>query len=168
MNDEYRQKLLNWFSTVLLIWAGTVLSLLITLFVTVPELRTNGLEGDALAAVFAEALIMYALFVIPTLFWHLLDFSQKHAPLNLWGRRICSYPAFLAVLSLVTSLWLLAGTGYFTHNSCDDLDGAYFHECYITISLWIMIPLLLGILALAVICLTKFFAAFDSLFLRAK
>ena len=170
MSLEFRQKLLNWFCTVMVVLGGTSVALLVTWSNTAPYVLDSSLEGDAyrLTAPLAEAFLLYPILVAPSMFWHLLDFLQENAPLHAGGRIICGYPAFLATLTLLTSLWLLASTGYFTHNSCDDLDGALFHQCFITISRWIMIPIFFCLFGLLVICITKLFATFDSLFLRAK
>ncbi len=170
MNQEFRQKLLNWLCTILVVLAGTSLALLITWFITIPNVLYRDFDGDAygLTVPLIEAFLLYPLLLVPSMLWHFLDFLEKHRPLHPYGRHICGYPAFLTALSLLITLFLLASTGYFTHNSCDDLNGALFYECFITISQWIMIPLFLALLGLLIICVTKIFATFDSLFLRAK
>lgn len=170
MNAAYRQKLLNYFCTVLLIWAGTFIGLLIVWTVGIPEVRSSGFTEvtyPALAMI-AEALIVYVLLFPLALFWHLMDFIGKNRPSSPWWNRICDFPAFACALTSVIVFWLLAGTGFFTLNSCDALDGVYYHECFITISLFIMVPLFIAALALLVICAAKFFTTFHSLFLRKK
>lgn len=144
--------------------------MLITWFIGIPEQRESGISETLFPAVAAlgEALMLYALLIPVALLWHFLDFVQANLPRSSLGKFLGSFQAFLSVMILLIVFWLLAGTGYFTYNSCDQLENAYFFQCSITVSRWIMVPIWCAIFSLVLLCTAKIFAALRSTFLRHK
>ena len=91
-----------------------------------------------------EVLFVFGLSGAPILVWHIFDLvdPRPRGP-NLLGRLV-SYPLIVsvAIFSLAILIAMLLGVGHY--NSCDGLDGAYFHSCRVGTSFWILIPFAAG------------------------
>ena len=170
MTAAYRQKLLNWFCSVLIVCAGSVLMILISFYVDTSNTLSTRIDEDGgeTISLFAENLIAYFIFLIPAAFWHFSDFMQKRELYNPFNRFISSYRLFIISFLAWISTFLFAATGHFTRNSCDDMPDAYFHSCAISFSPWLEVALFASSLAVFCICLAKLTATLFSVFHRAK
>mgnify|MGYP006406851795 FL=1 len=142
MSEGYRQKLLNFVCSMFLAWSAGLIVANLSWFVTLRDGRAENGAVDPFPALYAlgESLIILVIFLILAISWHLLDFAQRAISPIRFVRLSTRYSTFVLTLTGFILANILLSTGYFTSNSCEQLDGALFHECYITISPWILIP----------------------------
>lgn len=124
MTEAYRQKLLNWFTSVTIIWAVSILSVTVFWFFTIPANERAFEPRDFPPSYFfhlGTALIVLLLFSLTAVAWHVSDFVQLGTPKRPVLRRLSSYPAYL--LSLVSALVVggIIGSGQFNYFGCGSL-----------------------------------------------
>ena len=169
MTEAYRSKLLNWFCSVALLLTASALTPLFYWFIDLPKWMEISLSVDLATIVgqFSDSLLLYPLLFPIFLIWHLFDFIQRGLPERLWSTRLTSYGSFLSAMTLAIILFLLMDLGLFQYNSCDQLEGALFHQCYVRPSLWLMFPWLAALGLAIVLCIAKAGFSIRSLFKKA-
>lgn len=157
MSERYRQKLLNFICSMLLIWsAGLIIAYLSWLFALRGGRAENG-AVDLFPALYVlgESLLIGVILSVFALFWHFLDFAQRAISPIRFVSLSTRYPTFAFAIAGFALTYILLSTGYFTSNSCEQPDGALFHECYWITSLWIWIPFTIFGISLLVLCVLK-------------
>ena len=156
MTDAFRQKLLNFLCSMLVVLLLISGSALVAWFVAAPRMLAQPYGGAYLTAwMMGEAFIVYAALAPPSLIWHLSNFLWSGKAKPGWAGWLFAYPVFLAALGITGFAWILASSGSFTYQDCPDLDGAFFYSCPIVISPWVMIPLYLGLVSLLILCVVQ-------------
>src|SRR5690606_32759569 len=102
MTDKYRQKLLNWFASILQIMAFAAAAAVILWFFHAPYAGPWGRQPQSLidiAGGFAESLLVYPILFVPVAIWHLFDFLQIRDPVSRLGKFAVSYPIFAVAVA---------------------------------------------------------------------
>lgn len=169
MTKDWHQKLLDWFCSVGVVLLTQVIALCQVLLWQIPHYfaSVGQFYDDGYAAgIIGETFVVLGILLPVIIFWHFWDLLQARPPRSLWGRRLSCFWNFSLVLGVTVFLWLLMGTGLFTTNSCDELKGALFNECYISISNWVMVPFAIAVCLLLILCAAKALASIGSRVMR--
>tara|TARA_R110000824_G_scaffold30860_1_gene100983 strand:+ start:150 stop:662 length:513 start_codon:yes stop_codon:yes gene_type:complete len=166
LSDNFHQKLLNWFCSVTLSIFAASLPPLFFWLIDLPDLveRSISINLVDLAGPFGERFILYAFLLPFFLFWHMFDFAQRGVPMTAVVARLTKYQMFLWPMIAAISLFLLMDLDFLRYNSCDQLNGALFHECYISPSLWLMIPWIIAVGIAVILCAIKAAVSIHSIF----
>ena len=89
------------------------------------------------------------------MFWHFFDFVENVTLKSAWGKKATSYAAIFGMMTVNLTLFVLMGFGLWQYNSCDQLEGVYFFQCYVRPSLWLMIPWLATLALAVLLCIIK-------------
>ena len=167
MTDAFHQKLLNWICSVGLVLLATVLSMAIGWFKTVPEqMLEASFDTYYILWIVGESLLVYAFYFPVFLTWHFFDFIDGESSPTSPFSRATGYKTIFLTMLVSACLFLAMGLGVGRYNSCDGLDGALFHSCYVGHSLWIMLPWVFTILFALILSIIK--AAYSIRFLVKK
>ncbi|MEH6662377.1 MAG: hypothetical protein V7679_12080 [Parasphingorhabdus sp.] len=166
MSEGFHQKLLNWFCSVTLSLFAASLPPLFFWLIDLPDLAERGILINLadIAGPFGETFLFYAVLLPLFLFWHLFDFAQRGMPEISLVAKLTKYRTFLWLMIAVILLFLLMDLGFLNYNSCDQLDGVFYHECIVRPSLWLMIPWIIAIGIAAILCLIKAIVSTRSIF----
>lgn len=160
MTDEYRQKLLNWFASILQIMAFAAAAAVILWFFHVPNAGSWGRPPRSLidiAGAFAEILLVYPVLFVPVAIWHLFDFLQIRDPASRLGKFAVSYRTFaIAVAATGSAVTLIAAKVFFVPCTAGSPANQFgFIECPRPYPEWLSITFWALSLLLAIICLWK-------------
>ena len=162
MTNAYRRKLLLWFGSVGLLLLTTVLSMLHYWFDRVADSFGRSDDFEFIAGPLGENLVLYIL-VFPIVgFWHALDFLQRGSPKSPVALQLSAYSTFLAVIAVALFLYLLMAAGVLAYNSCEELDGAFYFQCIVRPSLFLLIPFLIALGIVLGLCIAKAIIAIKS------
>lgn len=141
MTVEYRQKILNWLMSIGIVLLVTALYAVILWFWTIPEQTGYG-SNDLIyvAGPLAETFTIYVVLAPIFLFWHLFDFIERSVPQLGRAHHLTTYRTFISVMIVSIMMLLLMALGIWEYNSCDELDDAFFFQCIVRPSLWLMVP----------------------------
>ncbi|WP_370177205.1 hypothetical protein [Alteriqipengyuania sp.] len=151
MSTSFRQKLLNLLCSALLVCLVTALCAAATWFFALPQHNNDYGSAGALG----ESLMIYVLLMSLVLFWHFWDLIGPCPRSVRMMECLFRYPAFVAILAALGSFWILVGTGLFTRDSCDEPGGALYHECYLSVSSWVLTPIYVLMAGLVALCVIK-------------
>ncbi|MXO95828.1 hypothetical protein GRI34_05255 [Erythrobacter aquimaris] len=136
--------MLNWFCSVGLVLLITALSATISWFKTLPEKVAEGSFDPWFASgLMGETILTFVFYLPIILSWHLFDFVEKKSSDRRFLKTLNRYPTLLLTMSASAFIYLAMGLGVGRYNSCDELNGAYFHSCYVGPAMWIMLPWLI-------------------------
>lgn len=170
MSDAYRQKLLNWFCSMLLALLVAALSASIVWFYKVP--KSTAIYGHpdltAIAGLIGESLMIYPIYFLPMAIWHFFDFIERQEPAPLSRHRLTRWRTFLSTLIATTVFWLGMAMELWQYNSCDNLDGAFYFQCLVGPSPWLFWPWLLGMGVALLLCIAKAVFSIRSQFQKAS
>ncbi|MEM9500438.1 MAG: hypothetical protein AAF941_01205 [Pseudomonadota bacterium] len=160
MTEVFRQKLLDWFVSVLLLLTAISAMLLIFWFLRAPLAEDSPYmtRGAWVAVMAAEVIVFYAVFFPSILIWHLFDFAERarnRQPGRL-ARFIASHKLLVVTMGLSQIGAILSLTGRFHWNSCDDLPpGVLPHSCQVRVEPWIMALIFIPLLFSIILCMGK-------------
>lgn len=102
MTEAYRQKLLNWYLSMLMLALASVSSLSGFLLIgrLNPQVENDTNDPFVLPAIAGGTLIVFATYFVPVASWHLFDFIQKGTPANRTLGILAGYRAFGTILVL--------------------------------------------------------------------
>ena len=156
MTCPLRQKLLNWLCSIGLVLLTTILAIVIQWFEIAPLLLSEDAMGNSEAVWrLAEPLLVYVLLTPVFLFWHFFDLIERQIDDAVPQAKFALYRSFLMVMIFGIVLLTMMSLGIWQYNSCDELDGALFHQCYIQSSFWLMGPWLAAMACAIFLCLFK-------------
>ena len=166
MSEDFHQKLLNWFCSATLSLFAASLAPLFFWLIDLPDLveRSISINLVDIAGPFGESFLLYAFLLPLFLVWHLFDFAQRGMPETALVAKLTKYRIFLWLMIAAISLFLLMDLGFLQYNSCDQLNGALYHECFVSPSLWLMIPWVVALGTAAILCLIKAIVSIHSVF----
>ncbi|MEL7197383.1 MAG: hypothetical protein AAGL10_03625 [Pseudomonadota bacterium] len=170
MTDAFRQKLLNWFTSMAILLLASAIHPLHFWFFRLQDSHQFGWSDDLvrIAGPFGETLLFYPLMLPIFLIWHLSDFIQNGLPSSRKELMLTRYSSFLLVMVASMVPFTLMVMGLWQYNSCDELPDAFFHQCILEPSWWLMTPWLATIFLALVLCITKGAISVRSLLKKAK
>lgn len=184
MTDDFRQKLVNWLSSMGTLVLFTNLCMASYWFFNRPQVRIRtydfdgraavpdewnivdwaGPMGEILFTVFATGLLLCAL-------WHVFDLIQRRHASDYPATLLSSYLPFISTLALLGLLTALTVSGRFTYTACArNEDGQImfgFDGCGTYLVPWIEWPAWIAMLLLVALMLGKGIIAIRSLFTKA-
>lgn len=174
MTDAYRQKLLDWLTSVLLVALVTSLCLVAMWFVDRPwELAGWRDEPPAIrhfadyAGIVGEYLLFFPILLVPTLVWHLSDVIQRGEPQGVFAARLSSVRTWWIVMSLLGVTLVLRSTGHFSYTApCGGGFVFYWQDCYYTKGV-VWIPQIILLLFVPILCMGKAAISIRSLIKKA-
>ena len=160
MTDAFRQKLLNWFISILLLLAATAAMLLVHWFVRAPLVEESPYisRGALIAVTAGEILILYAVLFFPILIWHLLDFAERSNALRSSPLEMVfvNHTVLVVTMGISQITGVLIATGMAEWNSCDDLpDMVYPHSCRLSLEWWALILFFGPLLFSFILCIGR-------------
>ncbi|MXO85520.1 hypothetical protein GRI38_05700 [Altererythrobacter aurantiacus] len=137
MTNAFRQKLLNYASSMVLGLAFLGLSLLIEIYVNSENVfrftNANMLEYRAQTAAWAtsNSIAIFLVIMIPVFVWHMGDFVLRAVPSRPWIRQISAYRSLLTLLFFVIIGGLIIHSGVLATLHCpiDDPDDNFIVLC---------------------------------------
>ncbi len=149
MSDAYRQKLLNWFCTMLLLLLVCALSLCLgwRIILTNAELAGGDWPLDAFAGFLGEAFRPYFMFFPLLAIWHMFDFLEADSNPPRRKGWFADYRSFLILLMVASPFAILSVVDGHILSSCyrsmDIGETGFYDSCYPsstwTILLWLVI-----------------------------
>ncbi len=160
MDEAFRQKLLNWFISILLLLSAASVMFLISWFARAPSVTETPYmtRGAEIAVSFGGVTVIFAILFFPVVIWHLLDFTER---LNDGQQgRIVRFFSSHTVLVLTMGISQIAGiliaTGIADWNSCDDLPpGSFPYSCQIGLEWWANLLFFGPLLFAFILCIGK-------------
>lgn len=174
MSAEYRQKLLNFFCSALLVSLVTALCLVAMWFVDRPwelagwrdEPPTIRHFGDYAGTV-GEYLLFFPILLVPTLIWHMFDLLQRSEPEGGFAAHFSSVRTWWIVIGLLGLTLVLSSTGHFTYTApCGGGFVFLWQDCYYTKGV-VWIPLIILLLFAPILCMGKAAISIRSLIKKA-
>ena len=157
MSTSFRQKLLNLLCSALLVCLVTASCAAVGWYtdLLLYETGDDSLDLSQMVGALGETLTIYCVLMSFVLFWHLWDLigpstRRARAITHLFG-----YSAFALILAALGSFLVLLRTGWFTRNSCEEQGGALYHECYLSVSSWVLTPTYILFAGLLALCVAK-------------
>ena len=155
VTDAYRQKLLNWFTSMLLVLLISMMPTLYFWFVRLPE-RMSYIRGvDEFVFPLGESLLWYASGFVPLLIWHVGDFTNNYRSSSSLVRWLNSYKLIAGLLGVLGLSMILTASRFLDDLGCPEVnlpEGVYqFDGCgswtpewkmWLTMSIWLVICLL--------------------------
>ena len=174
MTDAYRQKLLDWLTSVLVVSLVTALCLVAVWFVVRPwELAGWRDEPPTMlhfweyAGLIAESLVIFAILLVPTMIWHLFDIIQRGTPQGAFAARLSSVRTWWIVMSLLGGTIVLDASRLFSYTaSCYGSFVFLSQGCYYTKGV-LTIPMTILLLFIPILCMGKVVISIRSLIKKA-
>jgi hypothetical protein len=155
VTDAYRQKLLNWFTSMLIVLLISIIPILYFWFVRLPE-RMSYIRGvSEFVFPLEESLSWYATVFVPLLIWHVGDFTHKYRYSSSLANLVNGYKPLAGLLCALGLSVMLITSGFLDDLGCPELDlpeGVYqFDGCgswtpnwkiWLTTGIWLAICLL--------------------------
>ncbi|NRD88465.1 hypothetical protein C8024_01805 [Sphingopyxis sp. BSNA05] len=159
MTSEYRQKLLNWLTSMAILMAVTVFSLAAKWFLglwMMTSVNTTDKFAD-IAGPMGEAFLAYPIFFLPLLVWHSFDFIQEQKPNSRWAANLSSYPPLLASIAISGIAFILISSGEFTVMHCPEPMGPEFgfQHCFHGPATWLNFLFYMPLLISFLLCISK-------------
>lgn len=160
MDEAFRQKLLNWFISILMLLSTVSVMLLISWFVRAPSVAETPYmtRGAEIAAMFSGVIAIFAILFFPIIVWHLLDFTERLNDGH-QGRLVeffSSHFVLLLTMGVSQIAGILIATGIADWNSCDDLPaGSFPYSCQIGLEWWANLLFFGPLLFSFILCIGK-------------
>lgn len=175
MTDGYRQKLLDWLTSMLLLILLTVLSLASYWFLDEPDVIVRPYGWDGVwkpelvdyAGPMGDTLSIFHSGFYPLAIWHLFDLLQRADPQAKWARILASSASLHTVLAVLCVLLPLLTSGYFTYVEPCGGGFVFLSQDCSYIKGVLSIPLIILLLFLLILCMGKAAISIRSLIKKA-
>ncbi len=184
MTDAYRQKLLDWLTSMGMLILFTNLFMAAYWFFDRPDVRVRTYDMDGIASApldwsiidwagpMGELLALYVPGFMVLALWHLFDLVQMRPAREYPATLFASYAPLILLFTILGMLLVLMASGEFLHTVCaknpDGSDMIFgFDTCQTLISPWLTWPAWIAMLLLVALTLGKGAIAIKSRFTKA-
>ena len=157
MSEAYREKLMRWFTSMLLLGLGTALYTLILWFNKF--LNVWGGPDWSHAYFFAFAAVFYFSVFPPVLLWHVGDFILLKPFQNRWLRIFLKYEIMIGIIVWLSAIAIVVELGVLDDLFCPRNVQYGFDGCGSWTPDWLVWTHGLSLLTLAIVALTKLIAS---------
>jgi hypothetical protein len=172
LSEAYRQKLLNWLLSmlVLLLMATGGISALLLAGRFNPVVERNLSGPLMLPAMAAENLFGFMLYFVPVAIWHLADLPQRRVPESGTLAILTSYRPFGGILLLGTTAFALSTSQILTTPNCPELEPETFGfiDCTFGPPRWLWFAMLIPLLFVYILSMGKAVLTIRSRFKKAS
>jgi hypothetical protein len=120
VTEAYRQKLLNWLTSMLMLLLISIIPLEYFWFFELP--RITYFYIDDIRAILEPSLTWYVVIFVPLFFWHLGDFTRNSGFSSAFARLVSGYK-LLAALLVALGLFVVLQTSTFLNDfGCPEVD----------------------------------------------
>ncbi|MBH5322320.1 hypothetical protein [Aurantiacibacter sediminis] len=141
MTDAYRQKLLNWFCSVVLVLSTAFTGAAIHWYLRAPDEDYGWLPAIDMVVSLNEPILFGSASLLAILVWHLADLAQTKLPKPIWLKALFSHRFLLASLLISQASIITICTGAL------DIKRCFWHVCAPGPPIWLertaFIPLLI-------------------------
>ena len=156
MPEQYRQKLINWLSTISLITLVSIIPAVYFWISQLPVIQNElGWSNYTQLILIAESIITYAIYSPIFLTWHFFDFIEPHISNPSYARRFLKYRSFCLILAPSLVLILLMNLHIWSYNSCDANNEILYFKCIVGPSRWLLYPWLALMLLMILVAILK-------------
>lgn len=155
MSEAYRQKLLNWWCSMLVLLLLAISAIAARWLFYVPFMMMMTEVESVRIEWMLDPMLHYFIWFLPLAFWHVADAFQLGQPSGRWARAIASYPAMIgSFLLLSTTLVFMASGLWESSGFCGGSFLILMQACAFP-SLAFRIPANLSLWFLLILCMGK-------------